>query len=254
MKVRLSPSRIASFLDCPSRYLNEEGSPFTSTKYTELGTAAHELHELIVRWPDLTDVNRRAAMIHFGLPEDTQALTPEIRAAALKNRYVELCEKLGYVDFFKGFQEVREALKEFEAPPGWKLESAESKRVLQVAPGLEFSYIIDAAFERPGGWSLVDYKTSARPPESPLQLHLYIWAECLRTGRDPKDYSAAFYMTRSNKMVERQMDWTLDQMTAFVMEVADKIRMYRKSGEWPTTPSQKACFFCVRECDQRYGG
>lgn len=254
MKVRLSPSRISNFLACPSYYLHEEGSPFTSSKYTELGTAAHEIHELIARWPDLTDVNRRAAMIHFGLPEDTTDLTPEVRAAALKNRYVELCEALGYVDFFKGFREVREALKTFKVPDGWRLESAESKRVLQVAPGLEFSYIIDAVFERPGGWTIWDYKTSARPPSSPLQLHLYIWAECLRLGRDPEDYTAAFYMTRMGKAFEHQMDWTLNQMTAFVMEVADKIRSYRKSGGWPTTPSQKACFFCVRECDQRYGG
>ncbi|MFY0407789.1 UvrD-helicase domain-containing protein [Solicola sp. PLA-1-18] len=60
---------------------------------------------------------------------------------------------------------------------------------------------IDAVYEGPDGWEVVDWKTSRRADADPWQLAVYrlAWAEA--QGVDPGDVDAAFYYVRRDEVV-----------------------------------------------------
>jgi hypothetical protein len=249
--VRLSASRISSFLSCPSRYEHDERSGYgPGTIYTAAGSAAHEVIEAILLWPTMSEAKREMARKFFNIPDDSQ-LVGQDRKTAFSARFFAHGGKLPMVTIPAGFAAMGDGLIDFALPDGWEVLSTEAKKVLDTPWGA-FSYIEDCIARRPDGKKVIlDWKTSGRVPSSDLQLQLYIWANCLARGEDPSEYEAAYWMVRTGEMHFIEMDRTLNEMSDYVAQIAAQIVGYRKSGEWPVTPSQSSCFFCERPCPVR---
>lgn len=235
-RLRLSPSKIIVWGQCRKNAkqaitVSQSGN---SNIHSVVGTAAHYVVEQINKGAQLDPTARE------DLLRDT------LQAECLK-------ENVG-MEFTKGYRESKETIRNYEPPAGWRLVSGEQKHVLNLGD-YDFSYIIDAewtdlATEK---WlDIVDYKTSAAAPSSPLQLELYAWAEWKRTGHDPNFMRARFVMLRDGRSIpceiNRQVVERIDHYMATTSRLI--IMMLQNNIEFPATSGH--CFFCpVKDCSER---
>lgn len=236
-RLRLSPSKMIVWDECPARFKDLILTPQsnTDTIYTCIGKAAHYVIE----------------QINKGI-----ALTPTERAELIKRRLIEECSETGTPLNFsaKGFIESREIVSQYRIPEGWRLLQAENKKVLEFAK-YDFSYIIDGLWHdtKRNEIVIIDYKTSAAPPKSPLQLMLYAWATA-KAYPDILEYPirSAYHMLRTDKLVEHQITAdTIEQMEDYMAKNVELIVKSFKLDYFPTKGGSY-CRFCENEdCEAR---
>lgn len=202
--LRLSPSKVLLWAACKRhaqiKILNEPHEDRPGI-HAATGTAAHAVLEAI---------NKGASM------------TEKERDMMFRVELEKTCIKQGLdLEFVKSYKESKIMLRGYEVPAGWSVASAERKHVIQVPEhGFEFAYVIDLTLLKDGGDKLrfIDYKSSAAPPSTTLQLVSYAWAESRRLddlsrAKDPANHrdidrdmlEAAFWMTRDNRQVEAKL-------------------------------------------------
>jgi hypothetical protein len=238
-RLRLSPSKLICWDECPARFKNLILQPAsnTDTIYTCIGKAAHYVIE----------------QVNKGIQ-----LTPSERGELIKRRLIEECSETGTPLNFsaKGFHESREVVNNYRIPEGWRLLQAEKKNVIEFAK-YDFSYIID------GLWHdtirneivIIDYKTSAQAPKSPLQLMLYAWATS-KLYPDILEYpiKSAFHMLRTDKIVEHPI--TADTIAEMDKYMATNVDLIIKSFKLDYFPEKGGsyCRFCeIEDCESREG-
>jgi DNA helicase II / ATP-dependent DNA helicase PcrA len=100
-------------------------------------------------------------------------------------------------------RELRELIERFTAGPfGERVPVAVEPPFALVLGGQVVRGRIDAVYETPAGFLVVDWKTSRRQTADPLQLAIYrvAWAEL--TGIPEERVEAAFFYVRSGELVE----------------------------------------------------
>ncbi len=226
-KLRLSPSKMMAWADCPAKFKQEMGPRRDDQSiYTIIGTAAHAIVERINKG---------------------EVLTGKQRAFEFKMSVIVMCEKHNKgLSFPAGYVQTEIFLQKYEIPDGYRLLRAEGKQVLSL-PEFDFAYIIDAMMldEREGIVDITDYKTSAKVPASALQLMLCYWAEMLHWP-ELKEYKVrvSYHMLRDGKVVYYEIHpHTFATYEKFMNDNVKLIKNCMSADYWPTIPG-KGCHFC----------
>lgn len=236
-KLRLSPSKLITFNDCPRKYAHDTSDGYVSSDniYGLVGTAAHHVLELLNKGAELTADEREAEM---------------------KRKLIELCaEKNVSLDFPKGYKESKVHVRDYEHPVDLRILTTEHKHVLEF-DNFVVSYIIDVEYESLDGTELHirDYKTNASVPKSPLQLMLYAALETERYAREGRLFEkvyAGFHMLRTGKITEAHInEEQIAITTRWIHEQAQKIQKFKAKNSFPAIPGN--CFFCTdHDCPER---
>lgn len=232
-KLRISPSKLDNFVNCPRLFKSALDREDSSTIYTCMGTAAHTVIQRI---------------------NEGAVLTPDERSEMFNDQLIKECrEKKVIIQFPKGYYESEKTIRVYKPREDWVFIKAETKRVLEF-PTFDFAYVIDATWTNHADDRVFieDYKTSSKVPDSQLQLMLYAWAEIERMRRngvtiDPADITLVFHMLRTGKRHEFTVTQQLiDEVNEFVQDQVAMMLAMQAEEFWPEVPGD-GCHFCPRK-------
>src|ERR1035437_2262535 len=237
-RLSLSPSKLITWDECKAKFravmLKESRDP--GSIYTAIGTAAHYVVEQINKG---------------------ELLSESAREELFRMKLIEECAAGDFaLNFPAGYKESLVVVKKYKIPDGWNLVRAEALQQIEFV-NFTFRYIVDAIFISDDGKTLyiVDYKTSAAVPKSPLQLMAYSWATAVQKP-EIMEYTvkAAYHMLRKDSLhFHDATRETIEGFDAWLEKQVSLIEQCFRLGHHPTTPGAPCHFCALFTCPDRDG-
>lgn len=237
----LSPSRLADFQACPRRYQHAsvDRIPQPATYASAKGRLVHYVFEHLFLLP--AEERTKQAASQLLAPATTEILTPEVRG------------DIGLDDaMLDGLLEEAEAIItryfEMEDPAKVRSEGVELRIGVDVA-GAPLFGILDRLDRDPdGSLTIVDYKTGGLPNrsfDSYTFANTELYAALCEAERGERPTKIRLMYVAHGQSIERPVSIVnVNARARSAVSAWGKINRYYEDGEFPATPSKRACRFC----------
>ncbi len=237
----LSPSRLADFQTCPRRYqyASVERRPQPASYASAKGRFAHFIFEQLFRLPAEERTIARAR--EFVGPATEAVLTPSVREeiSLTDDRLARLLSETDaiVVSYF-----------EMEDPRTVHHEGVELRLGADVNGTPLFGILDRLDREESGELTIVDYKTGALPNrrfDSQTFANSELYAVLCRGALGEQPTKIRLLYVAHGESVERPVtDVVVSARSDSATRSWERIQRYYVDGEFPATPSPRACRFC----------
>jgi len=237
----LSPSRLSDFQTCPRRYqyASVERLPQPSTYATAKGRFVHYIFEhLFLLEPTERTVENARSFVEAATEE---ILTPDVREEIPLNE-----DKLATL--VREADEIVSRYFQMEDPSHVTSEGVELRFGVTVegAPLLGIVDRLDR--EENGELTIVDYKTGKVPDrrydaQTFANTELYAALCAAERGEQPT-YIRLLYVAHGTSLERPVSDIVVRARARAAADAWGKITRYYDDGDFPATPSPRACRFC----------